>query len=198
MSTGGARLVGAVEFHVFETIAIDLELSDETITVIAKVVRVDTQQAQAAVELVAVTPANRDAIDRALSTFLATVRQAEVPIVLIYGVDSETADALERDIAQLARRARRVATRAEIEPALAEASAIILGSDATDVLALAAASYPNVRRVVMFGEQLGALDRTASRLVDAVLRTPPRIRPLSRALGIDAADRSSVMKPEDF
>lgn len=204
LSVTGARLVGATELHVFEKLAVDLELPGDTVTVIAEVVRVDTQEAQAAVAFVEVAPQVRDAIDRAIASFLATVAQTAVPVVLVYGVEQDTGEALERDLAQLGRRAQLVANRLEIERTLADASVrcvgIVLGSDAsdaTDVLAFVAGSFPAVRRIVMFSQQLGALDRTASKLVDAVLRTPLRIRPLARALGIDA-DRSSMMRPEDI
>lgn len=204
LSISGARLVGATDLHVFEKLAVDLELPDETVTVIAEVVRVDTQQAQAAVAFDELAPQVRDAIERAIASFLANVAETSVPVVLVYGVERETGEALERDLAQLGRRAQLVASRLEIvwtlsDPAV-RCAGIVLGPDATDstdVLAFVAGGYPAVRRVVVFSQQLGALDRAASQFVDAVLRTPLRLRPLARALGIDA-DSSSMLRPEDI
>jgi hypothetical protein len=56
--------------------------------------------------------------------------------------------------------------------------------------------YPGVKRALLFGDQLESIDHEVSRGVDAVLRTPWRIRALARAIGIDSADSTAAMLPQ--
>jgi hypothetical protein len=93
------------------------------------------------------------------------------------------------------------ATWALHDPAVST-EAIIIGDGRQseplgDLLSHLAETHPRVRRVLVFGDQLASLDHVSSRLVDAVIRTPLRSRPLARALGVTDADSSLMLLPAD-
>jgi hypothetical protein len=198
LSRGGARLVGHVRLEEFERIAVELELDGSVVTVAADVVRTDPQNAQVAVVFRDLAPHAVEVIERTIDALLKRV-DATSPLVLVVDVAAEIAAGLERDLAQL-KRGTTSCTAADALTALqpAHEAAIIAATTANvDLLQALAEQHPRVRRIVLFADQLGSLDHAASSRVDAVLRTPWRIRPLARALGLESPDSSIAMLPED-
>jgi hypothetical protein len=114
--------------------------------------------------------------------------------------------ALERELSRLGRGATLCATsleaiRAVDDRAVNHVAVIIdatLGDRVVDLVAHFADAHPQLRRVVLFGEQLGTVDSRIARRVDAVLRAPWRIRALSRAIGIDVTDSSIALLATDL
>jgi len=202
LSTAGARVVGATRLVEGERVHVLLEIEGTTIEVFADVVRTEPQNSQAALSFCEVSPEAAVAIEQALSSFIERVRAASPPTVLVVGASSEVYAALERDLAQLGRATRGCATMLETIWALQDRTtpceAAVLVSDLgsvplAEVLEHLAEQHADVRRLVLFGEQLSSLDHASSSRVHAVLRTPLRIRALARALGLNLTDSSQSM-----
>jgi hypothetical protein len=204
LSAGGGRLVGHVRLKEFEHIRLNLELDGAIVSLSAEVVRADPQNMQVAVTFRDVPPATAELIERSLAAFLESVRTTLPPTVLVHQVAPAVYSSLERDLAQLGRRAKSCATRLEVIWALneptARCEAIVICADADarpELLQALAEDHPHVRRLVLFVDKLGSLDHASSSRVDGVLRTPWRLRPLARALGIESADSSVAMLPPE-
>lgn len=202
LSVRGARLVGHSRLQVYERVRVELEFETEAVVVGAEVVRIDPQNAQVAVEFRDVPPGAQALIERAIASLVVRARSAASAEVLVLQAPPEIAAALERDLAQLGRGARACATSQEVLTALGEpgarCEAVIIHGDAPDgpaLLEALTAQHPRVQRILLFGEHLGSLDHASATRVHAVLRTPWRIRPLARALGVDSPDSSMVMMP---
>jgi len=199
LSTRGARLIGRGRAVAGERVRVVLELDGAAHDVIAEVTRTDPQRAEVEVAFLHLPASAAAAIERANAASLERVRAAAQPAVLVFGVSPEPRAAIERDLAKLDRTARCCSTLLETISALGDASsrceAVVVASSAgaevmTGLLDHLAQYHPRLRRVLLFGDQLASLDHAAARRVDAVLRTPWRIRALARAVGIESADNT--------
>ncbi|HSN26050.1 MAG TPA: PilZ domain-containing protein [Kofleriaceae bacterium] len=198
LSTAGARLVGKVPLVEAHRIKLELVLEGGTAKLDADVVRVDRQRNEAAVVFKNLSEATRTWIDQCIDAVIARVRAAGPPLVLVHGLAEDAAATLERDLAKLEHAMQSYAPDALLERAVALVVAAALGNDAVrDVLAGAREKRPELRYVLVFGEQLESLDHAVSRDVDAVLRTPWRIRALAKAIGVESADSTSAMLPAE-
>jgi hypothetical protein len=205
LSTSGARLIGVTRLPEGERVQVELGLENEVVAVQADVVRVDPQRAEVAVAFRSVPARASELIARAIQTLVERVREAAPPSVLVIHPDSETRAALERDLTHLDRSATLCSTPLEAmwsvdNLSVNHVAAIIgtvLAERANELVMHFSDHHPRVRRILLFGDQLGAVDRAISSRVDAVLRTPWRIRALSRALGMDLADSSIALLPTE-
>lgn len=202
LSTTGARVIGNTRLVEGERVQVTLELESTSITVFADVVRTEPQNSQAALAFFETPPETVAAIEQALSSFIERVRSSSPPTVLVIGAPQEVYEALERDLAQLQRATHACATNLEMTWALQDRTtmyeAAVLASDLdpmqiASILQHLAEQHPDIRRLVLFGDQLSSLEKAASSRVQAVLRTPLRIRALARALGINLTDSSQAM-----
>jgi hypothetical protein len=132
------------------------------------------------------------------------VRAAAPPTVLVLGASPELRAALERDLAQLGFATCACTAMLEVmwslsDPAVRHEAVIVAselaGVSLADLFAHFAEHHPAVRRLLIFGDRLAAVDHAVSRRIDSVLRTPLRLRVLSRALGIAATDSSLALLP---
>jgi PilZ domain len=199
LSANGARLVGRVQLVDGERIRVLLKLEGVELLVEAEVVRTEPQNAQVAIAFRDLSSAAREMIEQTIDAMVERVRVASLLTVLIVGAPAETRGAIERDLAQLGRRSRPCATMLEAMWSLHDPSiryeAVIVASDALGeslgaLLEHLAEHHPTIRRLLLFGDQLKSVDHASSSRVDAVLRTPLRIRALARALGVGATDSS--------
>lgn len=201
LSATGARLIGRVPLVEGHRIRLELTLEGATKLVEAEVLRVDRQRSEAAVVFREPRPETRAWIDTCVTALIERVRAAGLPIVLVCGVPAEPAAALERDLARLEHAMQACAGEPEVMAALdgtervcgvvAYAGTAQIGGLVTSLCD----QHPAMRRVLLFGEQLQSIDHDLSRRVDAVLRTPWRIRALARAIGIEGADSTAAMLP---
>jgi hypothetical protein len=201
LSVGGARLVGGAQLVEGHRVRLELSVEGATMTVDADVLRVDRQRQEAAVTFHNLAAETRAWIERCVAALIDRVRAAGPPVVLVTGLPAERAATLERDLARLDRAMQVCAGQPEIETALRDPEricAVVIGSAApiADLVALLRAQHPVVKRVLLFGEQLESIDHDISRAVDAVLRTPWRIRALAKAIGIESADSTAAMLPQ--
>jgi PilZ domain-containing protein len=201
LSAGGARLVGPAQLVEGHRVRLELTVEGATNVVEADVLRVDRQRSEAAVTFHNLSAATRAWIESSVSALIERVRAAGPPLVLVTGVPAERAATLERDLARLDRAMQRCATQAELEDGLRQPErvcAVVIGSEAPigELVTLLRDQHPVVKRVLLFGEQLESIDHEISRRVDAVLRTPWRIRALARAIGIESADSTAAMLPQ--
>jgi hypothetical protein len=204
LSAEGARLIGHGKLVEGSRVRLELTLEGVTNVVDAEVLRVDRQRSEAAVLFKNLTPVLRRWIEDSIGALIQRVRAAGPPAVLVLGLPPQRAAALERDLARLERSMRACSSVDEAAAALAEPDrvcAAIVCSEAGNVRILALLRvlrerYPAVKRALLFGEQLESVDKEVSRGVDAVLRTPWRIRALARAIGIDSADSTAAMLPQ--
>jgi hypothetical protein len=202
LSTTGARVVGATRIIEGERVQVILEIEDSSIEVFADVVRTEPQNSQAALEFVEVSAESAAAIDKALTSFIERVRASSPPTVLVIGASDDVYAALERDLAQLGRASRACATAVEAIRALRDRTTVYEGAvlaselgpvEISEVLEHLVEKHPDVHRLVLFGEKMSSLPHPASSRVQAVLRTPLRIRALARALGVNLTDSSQAM-----
>jgi ActR/RegA family two-component response regulator len=183
-----------------------MELGGARIELVAEVGRTDPQRSEAALLFRTATPPALAAIEQAIAALIAEARQSSPPAVLVLHSDAGVRKTLERDLSRLERRATLCATPLEamwaVEDRTLNHVAIVIdatfGERLVDLVAHFAESHPNARRVVLFGEQLGAVDSRIARMVDGVLRAPWRFRALSRAIGVDLADSSIALLAADL
>ncbi|CAN5822436.1 hypothetical protein BH11MYX3_BH11MYX3_45670 [soil metagenome] len=204
LSSSGARLVGRVQLLEGEQLRVLLELEGKQLSLAATVIRTDPQNAQMTIAFSALPPDAHAIIERAVETLLGSVRTEGAGTVIVLCEQPETRAALERDLAQLGRVAHPCVTLLDAMQALQDPlvryEAVVVASQSErepigEVLKQLADHHPRLRRIVVFGAQLPSLDHAASGRVDAVLRTPVRIRALGRALGIRETDASIAMLP---
>jgi hypothetical protein len=116
--------------------------------------------------------------------------------VLIIHPDLEVSSALERDLARVGVASRVTATLADAvqhatDSAIDCIGVIVAGSFGEPlgpVLQSLEAARADLRRVILFGDQIDKLEHPAARRVDAVLRTPWRFKGLARALDLPSED----------
>jgi hypothetical protein len=202
LSTTGARVVGSTRLVEGERVQVTLELEGVSITVFADVVRTEPQNQQAALAFFEPPAETVAAIEQAISGFVDRVRASSPRTVIVIGAPAEVEQALERDLAQLGRAMHACSTNLEMTWALQDRTTVyeaaVLASDLDPahiaaMLQHLAEEHPEVRRLVLFGEKMSSLEKTASSRVQAVLRTPLRIRALARALGVNLTDNSIAM-----
>ena len=203
LSPSGARLVGTARLVEGEPVSVTLELDGVTLALIAEVVRTDPQNSQAAIAFRGVSREAVVAIERAIERIIERARATALPGILVLHPDATVRAALERDISRLDRATTPCAAPLELVWAMQETTArhdALVVSDSprevvAEILEYFARHYPTMRRILLFGEQLGSIDHSLSSRVDSVLRTPWRIRSLARALGVSATDSSIAMIP---
>ena len=205
LSVGGARLVGHARVVEGERVRVELVFADARVTVTAEVVRSDPQHSQVALAFGVVPPETVQLIERELATLMKNAQAEGRRYVAALGLSQETIDVLARDLAQLGRRLASYDHMQDVMAALAaepapRCEAVILAAGASDTAPLLrwlAEHHPRARRVLLHGEQLASLDHESSARVEAVLRTPWRIRSLARGLGIAMPDTSMALLPPD-
>lgn len=204
LSASGARLVGRVELAEGERVGVSLEIEGAIVSTTALVVRTEPQNSQVAISFDNLSREALGLIERAVEALLERVRAGSPPTVLILSASAETRATLERDLAQLGRATRPCATLLDAVWSLHDWAiryeAIVIAREADpepmeELLKHFAEHHPRLRRVLLFRDQLESLGHESSRRVDAVLRTPLRIRALARALGIRETDSSRSMSP---
>lgn len=201
LSVDSARLVGRVPLVEGHRIRLELTLEGAMKLVEADVLRVDRQRSEAAVMFRDPGPETRAWIEQCVTALIDRVRAAGPPIVLVCGLPGEPAAALERDLARLDHAMQVCAGETDVMAALHETErvcAVVVYAETVQIGELVTHlrdQHPAMRRVLLFGEQLESIDHEVSRGVDAVLRTPWRIRALARAIGIESADSTAAMLP---
>jgi hypothetical protein len=202
LSVRGVQLVGRATLVEGERVRVVLELPGGSIALAADVVRTDLQRSQAVLAFRDVPADALASIQRSIEALIASARGGGPAAVVVLHPPGDVRDALERDLARLGKPAHVCGTLVEALWALqaqgARCDAIVIGGDAAgELLAHLADAAPDVRRVLLFGGQLESIDHAAASRVDAVLRTPWRIRALARAIGVDSPDTSMVLLPVD-
>lgn len=191
LSAGGARLVGPLHLFEGERINVRIEL-DEPFAITAEVVRVDQQRAVVEVAFRGVAPDALARIERSIRVMLGRMREASRPTVLVVHPDVKVSSALERDLARIGVAARISATLLELvwhlEDKAVRYVAVIaaggLGDTLGPLLEHLEQRQPELRRVVLFGDQIEQVAHPAANRVHAVLRTPWRFKGLARALDV--------------
>jgi hypothetical protein len=183
LAPGGARLVG--ELDVFEGERIHLEF--DGMQVAADVTTVDRQRKVVEVVFRDVPAEALARIQAAIAEVLASVQPA-APTVLIVHPDVTVSSALERDLAKVGVAARVVGT---IEEARLDGitGAIVAGAfgEALGPF-LEELEKANIKRIILFGDQIKKIEHPAAGRVDQVLRTPWRWKGLARALDLPSDD----------
>ncbi|HEY5952516.1 MAG TPA: PilZ domain-containing protein [Kofleriaceae bacterium] len=195
LSPGGARLVGPLDLFEGEKVQLSIAL-DEPIAVAAEVMHVDRQRKVIEVEFRGVSAEALARIEQSIAQMLDHVRAAAPATVLIVHPDVDVSSALERDLARVRVGARVVAALADVADQLADKAtrytgvivAGQLGDAIGPVLQQLEDKFPELRRVILFGEQTEKLDHPAAGRVHAVLRTPWRFKGLARALELPPDD----------
>jgi hypothetical protein len=204
LSARGMRLVGPTRLVEGERVLVAFTAGGSELTLDAVVVRTEPQRSQVALEFGDLPKTAAVAIAAAIATLRRRVASAAA--VLVCHGDAEPRAALERDILRLGRIATLCATageaRSALETATTFAAALIASNlppaELRELVEQFATGYPHMRRVLLFGAQLGSIDHAISSRIDAVLRMPSRMRPLARALGIDTNDSSlALLLPTD-
>ena len=195
LSRGGARLVGHLDVFEGERVMLAIDL-EPPLQLGAEVVHVDRQRKVVEVAFRGVTGDALAHIDRTIADMLDSVRASAPPTVLIVHPTVDVSSALERDLARVGVAARACATLAEIAGQLADpgirftgvVAAGSFGDALGPVLDSLEATRPELRRVILFGDQIEKIDHPAASRVDAVLRTPWRFKGLARALELPSQD----------
>jgi hypothetical protein len=193
LSPGGARLVGTLDVFEGERVQLTIEL-DEPLQLAADVVSVDRQRKVVEVAFRGSTKEALATIERSIAEMLERVRASAPPTVLVAHPIVDVSSALERDLARVGVGARVCGTLAEIDELLADKQTRFIGA----VLAgsfgealgpiLERLEETELRRVILWGDQIDKLEHPAASRVDAVLRTPWRWKGLARALGLPSED----------
>jgi hypothetical protein len=184
LSPDGARLVGHLDLFEQEQVVLTIAL-EPPLQIGAEVTHVDRQRKLIEVAFRAAGDA-RAHIERSIAELIERVRASASPTVLIVHPSVEVSSALERDLARVAVAARVIATLpTELDPSLI---AVILagsfGEALGPLLEHLEHTRPDVRRVILFGDQIEKIDHPAASRVDAVLRTPWHFKGLARALDL--------------
>ena len=201
LSVDGARLVGRVALVEGHRVRLELTLEGATRVIEADVLRVDRQRSEAAVMFKKPGPETRAWIEQCVTALIERVRAAGPPIVVVCGLPAAPAAALERDLARLDHAMQLCAAEADVMTALQDPErvcAVVVYAGVAqigDLVTHLRDRHPAMRRVLLFGDQLESIDHDVSRGVDAVPRTPWRIRALARAIGIESADSTAAMLP---
>ncbi len=190
LSPAGARLVGQLDVYEGEVVQLQLEL-DDPLQLAANVVHVDRQRKVVEVAFRSVTAEALAKIQRSIAEMIKRVR-ASAPTVLIVHPALDVSSALERDLARVGVGARVCTTLDAVTAQLADAAirfvgVVIAGSFGGAVgplLQQLEDTRSELRRVILFGDQIEKIDHPAAARVDAVLRTPWRFKGLARALDI--------------
>jgi len=118
------------------------------------------------------------------------VRAAAPATVLVVHPTLEISSALERDLARVGVAARVITTLAEIDEQLDDKpvrfiGVIVAGSFGEPIgpaLQSLEDNHADLKRVLLFGDQMEKLEHPSTNRVHAVLRTPWRFKGLARAL----------------
>ena len=190
LSPGGARLVGQA-LDLFEGEAVQLAIDlDEPLQIDAEVVHVDRQRKVIEVQFRNVTDDALAQIKQSIAEMLDRVRAAAPATVLVVHPTLEISSALERDLARVGVAARVITTLAEIDEQLDDKpvrfiGVIVAGSFGEPIgpaLQSLEDNHADLKRVLLFGDQMEKLEHPSTNRVHAVLRTPWRFKGLARAL----------------
>lgn len=195
LAPGGARLVGQLDVFEGELVQLTLELDDK-LTLNAEVTHVDRQRKVVEVAFRGVSEQGLAQIERSIELMIERVRASGPATVLIAHPVVETSSALERDLARVRVAARVCASLDEVPALLVDKSARFIGVIVAGsfggalgpMLERLEDEHPDVRRVILFGDQIDKIQHPAANRVDAVLRTPWRFKGLARGLGLPSED----------
>ena len=190
LSGGGARLVGDTRLFEGELVWIRFELP-VPVEIAAEVVRVDDQRKTADVTFRDVSGEALAQIEISIAALIAGVREASPPTVLVLHPEVSVSSALERDLARIGVAARALASSADLawvleDRAVKYIGVIVSGQDDAlgPSLAYLEEKQPDLRRVVLYADQIRKSEHPAVGRVHAVLRTPWHFKGLTRALGV--------------
>ncbi len=192
LSGGGARLVGDTRLFEGELVWIRFEL-DVPIEIAADVTKFDDQRKTADVTFRDVPPEAAAQIELAIAALISGVREAAPPTVLVLHPEVSVSSALERDLARIGVAARVLASASHDDlawvledRAVKYIGVVISGASASlgPNLEYLENKQADLRRVVLYGDQITKHSHPAVGRVHAVLRTPWHFKGLSRALGV--------------
>jgi hypothetical protein len=192
LSGGGARLVGDTRLFEGELVWIRLEL-DVPIEIAANVTKFDDQRKTADVTFRDVPPEAAAQIELAIASLISGVREASPPTVLVLHPEVSVSSALERDLARIGIAARVLASASTddlawlLEDRAVKYIGVVISGALTSLganLEYLENKQPDLRRVVLYGDQITKNKHPAVGRVHAVLRTPWHFKGLSRALGV--------------
>lgn len=190
LSAGGARLVGP-QLDVFEGEPVQLEIDlDEPVTLTAEVTRVNRQRSVVEVRFRGLTTDALAQIERSIADLLSRVRESAPPTVLVIHPTLDVSAALERDLARVDVAALVRPTLDTLADDLADRATrytgVVLAGSFGEALGAALehleTHHAELRRVILFGEQIQKIEHPAASRVHAVMRTPWHFKGLARAL----------------
>jgi hypothetical protein len=191
LSATGARLVGQLRLAEGERVKVEVDIEGQVLVLTADVVRTDPQTSQIAVAFRDVSAEDVTRIERVVNAELDRVRTLTPSTVLVVHPDAEQRAALERDLARLGVAATGCGTLVELTWQLGDRAVrhetVIVSAELADHAAIVqflAQHHAQLRRVIIFGDQVRSLEHPTSGLVQAILRTPWHLRGLARALDI--------------
>lgn len=190
LSSGGARLVGP-RLEVFEGEPIQLEIDlDEPVTLTAEVTRVDRQRSVVEVAFRGLSADALAQIERSIAELLSRVRDSAPPTVLVIHPTLDVSAALERDLARVGVAARVRAALDTLADDLSDRAVrytgVVVAGSLGEAIGVALehveTQHAELRRVILFGDQIQKIEHPAASRVHAVLRTPWHFKGLARAL----------------
>jgi PilZ domain len=190
LSPEGARLVGELEIFEGEAVRLTIALA-EPVQLDAEIVHVDRQRKVIEVSFRNVAPDVLAQIDRSIAVMLENVQGATV---LVVHPSVEVSSALERDLARVGAAARVIASVDALDDALRGTRyigvilAATLGAPVGAALQRLEEQHPQLKRILLWADQIEKLDHPAAGRVHAVLRTPWRFKGLARALDLSLDD----------
>lgn len=195
LAPDGARLVGQLDVYEGEQVQVSIEL-DEVLLVLAEVVHVDRQRKVVQVAFRGLTDETRAQIDRAIVQMIERARASAPRTVLIVHPTVDVSNALERDLARVRVAAIVCASLADLDDRLEDKAVRFIGvivsgsfgEQLGPVLERLEQTRADLRRVILFGDQIEKIEHPAAARVNAVLRTPWRFKGLSRALELPSDD----------
>lgn len=186
----GARLVGHLDLFEREQVVLTIAL-EPPLELGAEVTHVDRQRKVIEVAFRAAGDA-RAHIERSIAQLIERVRASASPTVLIVHPTVDISSALERDLARVKVASRVLGSLAEVTDLDPSLIGIIVAGSFGDALGPLLQhleqNRPDVRRVILFDDQIEKIDHPAANRVDAVLRTPWRFKGLARALDLPSED----------
>lgn len=194
LSGGGARLVGDTRLFEGELVWIRFELP-VPVEIAADVVRVDDQRKTADVTFRDVSGEALAQIEISIAALIAGVREASPPTVLVLHPEVSISSALERDLARIGVAARvlpAIGSTGDLAWVLEDRAVkyigVIVSGQLDEALGPSLAyleeKQPDLRRVVLYADQILKSEHPAVGRVHAVLRTPWHFKGLTRALGV--------------
>jgi hypothetical protein len=190
LSPDGARLVGHLDLFEREQVVLAIAL-EPPLELGAEITHIDRQRKVVELAFRASGEARAN-IERSIAQLIERVRASASPTVLIVHPSVEVSSALERDLARVAVASRVTGSLADVTDLDPSVIGVIVagsfGEALGPLLERLEQTHPEIRRVILFDEQIEKIDHPAANRVAAVLRTPWRFKGLARALDLPSED----------